>query len=1040
MRYFGLLFLILLTFTAVFAQDESSGETNEEKTPVVEQPSDKDVYEAAIAIENPGERASALKKFLADYPESELRNRAFESLSSVRAIIADAKVRNNEIDEGIRLFKLAVSEAPDPISDRLFSKVLVSIPTNLFLLNQRNAAFDIAEMLEVRSAGNYKHLLGVATFYVGIKYATGARKIAEKAIEMKPDGSLGYQTLGLASRLGFDMQGAESAYEKALEFSPESLGIRQSLGELKRALGKPAEAEALFEFIIEKEPGDIQARTGLILSLFDQGRRKEAEAKLVEELNENPTNADVMIGAANWYAANGEAQLAVDHGTQAVSVMETNVWGYIILARGFMALGRPADAERILVAASRLGAGASHSYELALAQIEQGFYSDASEVISKHFRLEGGKVVTDLDGRIGAEADTFFDLVALERKSAIFSPHSSYDTKADKELRALFEFKQLTENEDPGEEVVGAATDAFVNGTDETTAFRQLYAAEVLLEKNLLPAKAASLAGGAVESVDTALESEGSASAVLADQLYAGRRDAASVGRVVVVPPVESSVLSQIMRGRIEDITARAFIAQEDLSGAEIRLKRAISILPKDSAWWRKSMWRLGMVYEKQGKEKEALNSYASSYVAGEPTDLKRGEIEKLYSKLNGSTEGLDVLLDSAKTSKTDTKSVFVKTNAPNEGTKPESDEKSVDGAVVPDLGNEKPKEGVIPDENPMELELKPVDAKPTQKKVLAEDLDLNLVTVPATKADSKTVPETTSKNGNKKSGDVENSEKPVDKASTADSTIKDSTADVPVEKVAEGAEKPKETGDTTDVKKSEAESMTGAVNPKDVRKVDEKPVEKVSKPLIDLPPETAEPVTTQDREVADLNSPKKEESTPEKPGDQPGTDSDDLTTKTVSDGQSNDKRQTGNSETNLSDRSNSSEKPGNKVGAEGNRREAELIDLGARRPRIVPAEKIREVVDPNACRIVVSQDTVSMIANGGSFGIVVGLDNYEKAYVLRAESLAPEDISIVYEPEIGSVDGRAFFVIRSISEKTGEFEVKFETPCGIKKVGVKVH
>ena len=119
----------------------------------------------------------------------------------------------------------------------------------------------------------------------------------------------------------------------------------------------------------------------------------------------------------------------------------------------------------------------------------------------------------------------------------------------------------------------------------------------------------------------------------------------------------------------------------------------------------------------------------------------------------------------------------------------------------------------------------------------------------------------------------------------------------------------------------------------------------------------------------------------------------------------------------------------------------AALIDLGAARPRFVPEEKIRraDADDPNACRVVTSQDRVSIIANGGSFGIVVGLANYEKAYVLRATSLAPNDVSIAYEPDIGSVDGRAFFVIKSKSEKTGEFEIEFETPCGTKKVKVDV-
>src|SRR5262249_35164054 len=65
-------------------------------------------------------------------------------------------------------------------------------------------------------------------------------------------------------------------------------------------------------------------------------------------------------------------------------------------------------------------------------------------------------------------------------------------------------------------------------------------------------------------------------------------------------------------------------------------------IFPDKSAWWRSSMWRLGVALQADGKEPEALEAYVKSYSIDKP-DLGRYTIvEALYKKLNGSTEGLE--------------------------------------------------------------------------------------------------------------------------------------------------------------------------------------------------------------------------------------------------------------------------------------------------------------------------------------------------------------------------------------------------------------
>jgi hypothetical protein len=84
---------------------------------------------------------------------------------------------------------------------------------------------------------------------------------------------------------------------------------------------------------------------------------------------------------------------------------------------------------------------------------------------------------------------------------------------------------------------------------------------------------------------------------------------------------------------------------QKNYPEAVVRLKRAVSVLPDKSAWWRASMWRLGAALEADGKDKEALDSYVQSYKSDRPNALRYGLIESLYVKVHGNREGLEVLI-----------------------------------------------------------------------------------------------------------------------------------------------------------------------------------------------------------------------------------------------------------------------------------------------------------------------------------------------------------------------------------------------------------
>lgn len=276
-------------------------------------------FDAATSAE-PLEKVNALKKFIVDFPNSDLIPKAKELLVVARAAIADEKVRGGDAEGGVALFKLAVEESPTPIPEKLFADAISKFPYNLYWNGQRPAAFELASAIENRVSSNAPQLIAIAKFYASIENAAEAIRVAEAALKVDPNSSPAYQTIGLAHRLNFDLEASATAYRKALELDPQSLNSMQSLAEMSRALGKPEEAEKLYREMLTVAEGDVPAQTGLVLSLFDAGRRAEAETEMAKVLEADPKNVILLAGAAYWYAANGDADKAIELGEKSVAI------------------------------------------------------------------------------------------------------------------------------------------------------------------------------------------------------------------------------------------------------------------------------------------------------------------------------------------------------------------------------------------------------------------------------------------------------------------------------------------------------------------------------------------------------------------------------------------------------------------------------------------------------------------------------------------------------------------------------------------------
>lgn len=647
MRNFTILFFLLVFSVASFGQKpgrikKTGASAKSANSPKAAVGGEREEFEKAAGQTKAADKIGELQKFVKNFPASTERLRALELIAAARAQFADEKLRAGDAAGAIGAFKLAITDAPAPVSDKLFTEIILQIPGNLFSQNQREAAAQTAFLIEKKVEGNARQLLGLATFYLAVENADQAERLAAKAVALEPNLPAAYQTMGIANRLNFNLEEAANAYSKALELDAGSIVSRRSLAEMQRANGKSDEAVALYREILEKTPDDKAAQTGLILSLFDAGKKAEAEAETAKALAENPNNLLLLVGASYWHAAHNNPAKAVELAQKALAVEPRYVWAYIALARGFLQENRFTEAERALLAARGYGNFPTLDYELAAVRAAAGFYREAARELAKSFRVKDDSIITRLGGRVEKQAKTFTELLAFERRASIFAPAAADSPENSQKLKSLLEFHQKLESPAASDAEISDAADKFIEGSDKMKLHRRIFAANRLLEKKKALPKVPELMQASIGGVDAALNVPGATSAVLADQLFESRSIAASRNEIIIVPEVPRQTLSNILRGRIEEIYGWALYQDNKPGEATVRLKRAVSILPEKSAWWRSSFWRLGAALQSDDKPKEALDAYLKGYAVDAPDAAKRIIIEGLYRELNGSLDGLD--------------------------------------------------------------------------------------------------------------------------------------------------------------------------------------------------------------------------------------------------------------------------------------------------------------------------------------------------------------------------------------------------------------
>jgi tetratricopeptide (TPR) repeat protein len=380
--------------------------------------------------------------------------------------------------------------------------------------------------------------------------------------------------------------------------------------------------------------------------LFDLGRKEEAKPELDKALAADPRNLSLLAGSAYWFAAHNDSELALDLAQRAVQIEPRYTWSQIALARALVAKRKPLAAERSLRFARQYGKFPTLDYELASTLVAAGLYDEAAEILRQSFSIKNGQIEALLAGQAVAHSADFMDLLAPERRASIFQFTAADSENNARILKSLLAFATSL---DPGasgepisEEGVVTAAKAFAAGDDDARVHRELYAAGRLLQKRVGFQTAYELAEAARDSANAGLTVPELTVVVQADEFRSIRAQAIAQGGTPDIPEAPRNILSNLLRGRIEDTSGWALYNQEKLDDAVEHLKRAVTILPEGTPAARASLWHLGVALERQDKKAEALSNYIKSYNSGDPDPVRRSLIEQLYRKINGSLDGLD--------------------------------------------------------------------------------------------------------------------------------------------------------------------------------------------------------------------------------------------------------------------------------------------------------------------------------------------------------------------------------------------------------------
>ena len=499
----------------------------------------------------------------------------------------------------------------------------------------------------------------LAHAYAGLKDLPGAVREIEEAIQLAPEDSRPYTSLGGLRLAEGDRAKAEAAYQRAVAIDPKSIPARLALGYFYWSGNSREQAAAELNQAIAIDPRHLLANRMLALFHLTAGQYAEAEPALLRLAGANDANA--ILTVADHYVRSNRGQEAREMYERLKSNEQTRTVGILRLASLDYRTGQTGQAHAAVDAALKTEA---KNPELLILKtrflLEERRFTDAEtlarQAVEADETLAGAHYVLGLAqmalGRTDQASNAFKETLRLNpRASAAELQLSRLSLAAGDTNEALRRAEAARKGQPGSPETRLSVANALLSRRELNRAETELKpllaeypnsAAVRVTYGGLLAARAD--IQGAVREFDRALEIDPGHHQALAGRLNAdlvlkkpedGR---ARLTRALAASPNDGSLLQ---------LAARFEATAGDFAASEQHLRRAIEVNP--SALDAYSM--LGQIYVRQNRLDQARVEFEKlAALRSDPTgpktmvgmiyDLQKrtDDARKVYEEIVGST------------------------------------------------------------------------------------------------------------------------------------------------------------------------------------------------------------------------------------------------------------------------------------------------------------------------------------------------------------------------------------------------------------------
>ena len=621
------------------------------------------------------ERISSLDKFITAYRGSPLENEARELLMREYALKGEQALREANPQLALQVFKAAFRTAPAPISDKIFRQYIFPMPMAMNAFGYRVESADLMRSFEPRFETEPNRLVEIGFFYVQIEAPFEAVRVLERAVGLAPGDHRAHNSLGTAYLISLRLDEAAAEFGRAADLDARDEFANLNLGNLSRATGDYERAVAYYRRQLRIKPDDADAHGGLAIALLALGRDEEAEPEIKRARELAPTDYRFLTQLAFFHISRKKAGPARALIEQAARIEPRYGWAYVAKAETDALEGRFGDALGTLISAQGQAGFATLTFQLAKALMTLDGYDQATEKMAEAITVnDDGEFEALLGGAIKARSPKLDLLLERERQAALFSSHdptTSFQYRLAESIAKIDHYSkvavagrkraqpvttrkrarpgQLAEDDEakaatrprrataapsltaelsagrdaslPGMTELLRAINTFTTLDDGRQAFRMVWVARKLTEKQLALDAAELLARRAIAIADTATEPAGS------------MRDA---------PALDREARRTMFLGRAYDVLGWAQFKKGNTRGALESLIKSVDVYPT-SLDRKTAIWHLAVATQEAGDDRRALELYIASYILDSPTaSVRRAQIEALYKRLHGSLAGLD--------------------------------------------------------------------------------------------------------------------------------------------------------------------------------------------------------------------------------------------------------------------------------------------------------------------------------------------------------------------------------------------------------------